>query len=299
MDVLRVLNTDEAQLFPAPCLIEELAEAIPRQQEQAVIRSIIDATDTPVIVHADAGVGKSILSTRICQSLPNGSVGLLYDCFGNGQYRSVSGYRHRHRTALVQLANQLSALGFCHPLIPTVHADSTAYMRAFMHRVGQAVAMIRAKNTDALLCIIVDAADNAQMAAEEVGEPRSFVRDLLRETLPEGVRLVALCRPYREIMLDPPPHALSLALNAFTVEETSAHLRQTFADASEHDVAEFHRLSSHNPRVQALALSRQKTLPEMLRLLGPNPTTVDSVIDTLLEKSIATLRDAARKELVP
>lgn len=293
MDVLRVLHTDEAQLFPAPCLIEELAEAIPRQQEQAVIRSIIDAADTPVIVHADAGVGKSVLSTRICQNLPNGSVGLLYDCFGNGQYRSVTGYRHRHRTALVQLANQLSALGFCHPLIPTTHADSTAYMRAFMHRVGQAVAMLRAKNTDALLCIIVDAADNAQMAAEEVGEHRSFVRDLLRETLPEGVRLVALCRPYREIMLDPPPHALSLALNAFTVEETSAHLRKTFADASEHDVAEFHRLSSHNPRVQALALSRQKTLPEMLRLLGPNPTTVDSVIDTLLEKSIATLRDAA------
>jgi NACHT domain. len=293
MDVLRVLNTDEAQLFPAPCLIEELAEAIPRQQEQAVIRSIIDAADTPVIVHADAGVGKSILSTRICQSLPNGSVGLLYDCFGNGQYRSVSGYRHRHRTALVQLANQLSALGFCHPLIPTVHADSTAYMRAFMHRVGQAVAMLRAKNKDALLCIIIDAADNAQMAAEEVGEPRSFIRDLLRETLPEGVRLVALCRPYREIMLDPPPHALLLALNAFTVEETSAHLRKTFADASEYDVAEFHRLSSHNPRVQALALSRQKTLPETLRLLGPNPTTVDSVIDTLLEKSIATLRDAA------
>lgn len=293
MDVLRVLNTDEAQLFPAPCLIEELAEAIPRQQERAVIHSIIDAADTPVIVHADAGVGKSILSTRICQSLPNGSVGLLYDCFGNGQYRSVSGYRHRHRTALVQLANQLSALGFCHPLIPTVHADSTAYMRAFMHRVGQAVAMLRAKNKDALLCIIIDAADNAQMAAEEVGEPRSFIRDLLRETLPEGVRLVALCRPYREIMLDPPPHALLLALNAFTVEETSAHLRKTFADASEYDVAEFHRLSSHNPRVQALALSRQKTLPETLRLLGPNPTTVDSVIDTLLEKSIATLRDAA------
>jgi hypothetical protein len=293
MDVLRVLNTDEAQLFPAPCLIEELAEAIPRQKEQAVIRSIIDAADTPVIVHADAGVGKSILSTRICQSLPNGSVGLLYDCFGNGQYRSVSGYRHRHRTALVQLANQLSALGFCHPLIPTVHADSTAYMRAFMHRVGQAVAMLRAKNKDALLCIIIDAADNAQMAAEEVGEPRSFIRDLLRETLPEGVRLVALCRPYREIMLDPPPHALLLALNAFTVEETSAHLRKTFADASEYDVAEFHRLSSHNPRVQALALSRQKMLPETLRLLGPNPTTVDSVIDTLLEKSIATLRDAA------
>ncbi|MBH1966914.1 MAG: hypothetical protein I8H81_01875 [Pseudomonadales bacterium] len=293
MDVLRELRTDESQLFPAPCLIEEIAEVIPRQQEQAIIRSIIEAAGTPVIVHADAGVGKSVFSTRICQSLPDGSVSLLYDCFGNGQYRSVTGYRHRHRTALVQLANQLSALGLSHLLIPTMNADSASYMRAFMHRVGQAVSMLRAKNTDALLCIIVDAADNAQMAAQDIGESRSFVRDLLREVLPEGVRLVALCRPHREFILDPPPHALSLGLDAFTEEETAAHLRQRFAHATEHDVAEFHRLSSHNPRVQALALSRQATLPEMLRLLGPNPTTVDSVIESILEKSIANLRDAA------
>jgi len=293
MDVLRELRTDESQLFPAPCLIEEIAEVIPRQQEQAIIRSIIEAAGTPVIVHADAGVGKSVFSTRICQSLPDGSVSLLYDCFGNGQYRSVTGYRHRHRIALVQLANQLSALGLSHLLIPTMNADSAAYMRAFMHRVGQAVSMLRAKSTDALLCIIVDAADNAQMAAQDIGESRSFVRDLLREALPEGVRLVALCRPHREFMLNPPPHALSLGLDAFTEEETAAHLRQRFAHANQHDVAEFHRLSSHNPRVQALALSRQATLPEMLRLLGPNPTTVDSVIESLLEKSIANLRDAA------
>jgi hypothetical protein len=43
MDVLRELRTDESQLFPAPCLIEEIAEVIPRQQEQAIIRSIIEA----------------------------------------------------------------------------------------------------------------------------------------------------------------------------------------------------------------------------------------------------------------
>ncbi|MHC8361979.1 AVAST type 3 anti-phage nuclease/ATPase Avs3a [Pseudomonas sp. LS2P72] len=293
MDVLRELRTDESQLFPAPCLIEEIAELIPRQQEQAIIRSIIEAAGKPVIVHADAGVGKSVFSTRICQNLPDGSASLLYDCFGNGQYRSVTGYRHRHRIALVQLANQLSALGLSHLLIPTMNADSAAYMRAFMHRVGQAVSMLRAKSTDALLCIIVDAADNAQMAAQDIGESRSFVRDLLREALPEGVRLVALCRPHREFMLDPPPYALSLELDAFTEEETAAHLRQRFPRATEHDVAEFHRLSSHNPRVQALALSRKATLPEMLRLLGPNPTTVDSVIESLLEKSIANLRDAA------
>lgn len=292
MDVLRALQTDETELFPSPCLIEPIHDAVPRKQEGALVEAIVGAAGRPVIVHADAGVGKSIFSTRIGITLPTGSISILYDCFGNGQYRSATGYRHRHRRALVQIANELSAIGLCHPLIPT-NADISAYVRAFMHRVTQSVSVLRARNAEAVLCVIVDAADNAQMAAEEINEPRSFVRDLLRESLPEGVRIVALCRPHRVVLLNPPPNALLLELKAFNREETAAHLRHRFEDATEHDVDEFHRLSSHNPRVQALALSRKAQLPEILRLLGPNPTTVESTIGDLLERSIATLRDAA------
>lgn len=292
MDVLRALQTDETELFPSPCLIEPIDDAVPRKQEAALVEAIVCAAGRPVIVHADAGVGKSIFATRIGIALPTGSISILYDCFGNGQYRSATGYRHRHRTALVQIVNELSALGLCHPLIPT-NADISAYVRAFMHRVTQSVSVLRARNAAALLCVIVDAADNAQMAAEEINEPRSFVRDLLRESLPEGVRVVALCRPHRVALLNPPPDTLLLELKAFSREETAAHLRHRFAEATEHDVDEFHRLSSHNPRVQALALSRKAPLPEILRLLGPNPTTVESTIGGILERSIATLRDAA------
>lgn len=293
MDVLRALGTDETALFPAPCLIERIDDTVSREQELELVDAIVGADGTPVIVHADAGVGKSIFSTRIGISLPTGSVSILYDCFGNGQYRSATGYRHRHRTALVQIANELAALGLCHPLIPTSNADASAYMRAFMHRITQGVSMLRARDANALLCIVVDAADNAQMAAEEINEPRSFVRDLLREKLPKGVRVVALCRPHREAMLNPPSDALSLGLNAFSRNETAAHLSRWFPEATEHDVNEFGRLSSNNPRVQALALSRKAPLPEILRLLGPNPTTVESAIGAILEKSIAKLRDAA------
>jgi hypothetical protein len=293
MDVLRALQTDETQLFPAPCLIESLHDAIPREQEATLVQAIVGAVGRPVVIHADAGVGKSILSTRIGLGLPPGSVSILYDCFGNGQYRSASGCRHRHHTALVQIANELSALGLCHPLIPTVHADVSAYMRAFIHRLKQSISVLKAQSGSSMLCLVVDAADNAQMAAEEVGERHSFVRDLLREQLPEGVRLVALCRPHRVALLNPSPETLQLNLEAFTREETAAHLRQSFPESSERDVDEFHRLSSHNPRVQALALSRKASLPEILRLLGPNPTTVESAIGSILEKSIARLRDTA------
>lgn len=293
IDVLRALHTDEAALFPARCLVGRLPNAVPREQERELVNTIVSAGETPVLIHAESGVGKSVFSTRIGLGLPPYSVAVLYDCFGNGQYRSATGYRHRHRTALVQISNELSALGLCHPLIPTAHADASDYMRAFINRVSQSISTLRARSIDALLCIVVDAADNAQMAAEEISEPRSFIRDLLREALPAGVRVVALCRPHRAVMLNPPPNALSLPLKAFSRVETTEHLRQKFPAATEHDVDEFHRLSSHNPRVQALALSRKASLPEILRLLGPNPTTVESTIGAILAMSIEKLRDAA------
>jgi hypothetical protein len=292
MDVLRALKADERSLYPAECLLKTIDNEITREQEADLIRQIVEAKGQPVIVHASAGVGKSIFATRIGRGLPAGSISVLYDCFGNGQYRSATGYRHRPKDALVQIANELAARGLCHPLIPTPHADASAYLRAFLYRLGQAVTFLRLANPNALLCIIVDAADNAQMAAEEIGESRSFVRDLLREKMPDGVRLVGLCRSHRRADLDPPAGTLSLELRPFSRAETAVYLRHNFPDASEHDVDEFHRLSSENPRVQALALSQNLTLPETLRLLGPNPTTVETTIGNLLDAAIAKLRDS-------
>ena len=292
MDVLRALKTDESRLFPAPCLIKYLENAVSREQEPDIHYAIVQAIGIPVIVHAAAGVGKSVFATRIKLGLPTGSSSVLYDCFGNGQYRSASGYRHRHKDALVQIANELAGKGLCHPLIPTPYAEPSAYVRAFLYRLRQSITSLRSKNPQALLCIIIDAADNAQMAAEEIGEARSFVRDLIREQLPEGVRLVALCRTHRQEYLDPPPAALRLDLHSFSRAETATYLRQIFADATEQDVDEFHCLSSQNPRVQALALSRKAPLSEILRTLGPNPTTVEDVIGNLLDASVARLRDA-------
>jgi hypothetical protein len=287
MDVLRALNTDENLLFPAPCLIESPNAAVPRAQEPDLLLAILGAT-APVVVHATAGVGKTVFATR---GLPDGSTCVLYDCFGNGQYRNASAYRHRHKDALVQIANELAAKGLCHLLIPTARADVSAYVRAFVYRVGQAARLIRLANPCAILCIVLDAADNAQMAAEEIGEARSFVRDLIREKMPDNVRLVFLCRSERQPHVDPPVEAIRRELRSFSREETAAYLRQRFPGASERDIDEFHRLSSQNPRVQALAMSRNDTLHDTLRLLGPNPTTVEDTIGSLLEGAIAKLRD--------
>jgi hypothetical protein len=292
MDVLRALKTDEARLFPAECLISDIKKAVSRDQDLQIVKQIVDAS-VPVVVYAAGGVGKSVLATRIGAELPEGSACILYDCFGNGQYRSATGYRHRHKDALVQIANEMAAKGLCHPLIPTANADAVAYVRAFVYRLKQAAEVLRGSTADALLCIVIDAADNAQMAAEEVGEARSFARDLIRASLPVGVRLVFLCRPHRQKLLDPPVETTSIELLPFNRDETATLLCERYPQANEHDIDEFHRLSSQNPRVQALALSRDLPLPEMLRLLGPNPTSVDDTIGSLLEHAIEKLKDSS------
>ncbi|MDP1491539.1 hypothetical protein, partial [Klebsiella pneumoniae] len=179
MDVLRALGVDETDLFPAPCRIERIENSVSRTQEATLVQRVVEASGAPVIIHADAGVGKSIFSTHIGEHLPTGSVSILYDCFGLGQYRNASSYRHHHRTALVQMANEMASRGLCHPLIPNAGTGISQYMRAFLHRLSQSISILRASEPLAVLCIIIDAADNAQMAAEEIGETRSFIKDLI------------------------------------------------------------------------------------------------------------------------
>lgn len=292
-DVLRALNTNEKELFPAEMEIETLESPITRAQDDNLVSQIVHSTNHPVIVHAEGGVGKSIFASRLPDLLPSGSKCIVYDCFGNGQYRSPSRYRHRHKDALVQITNELARFTICHPLIPTPYADSSSYLKAFIFRLQQAINLLQSNNSQAILCIVVDAADNAQMAAEEIGETNSFVRDLLRENLPEGVRIVMFCRTHRIDLLRPPLATLTLQLDPFTLEETASHLRSKFADATEQDVNEFHRLSSQNPRVQATAFGLGATLSSVLLELGPNPTSVDDTLNKLLESAIETIRDGS------
>ncbi len=290
MDVLRVLGVDERDLFPAPSRIDATQDAIARSQETDLVDQIVSAK-SPIVIHAHGGVGKSVLSQRISHHLPEGSTAVVYDCFGNGEYRRRGSLRHRHKDALIQIANELAARRLCDPLIPSSNADETNYMRAFSHRLRQSIAAVRSKNTQALLCVIVDAADNAELAAKEFESGHSFARDLLRESLPEGARLVVLCRTERQDLLDPPARALRLELEPFSRDETASFLRNTHAHASDSDIEEFHKLTSQNPRVQAIALGQSISLAAVLRSLGPNPTTVDDTIAALLRKAVEDLRD--------
>ena len=291
-DLLHALHATEEQLQPAECKIPDASDKLPREQESEILSTILDA-ESPVIIHADGGVGKSVLAARLAASMPQGSEAVLYDCFGDGLYRTALNYRHQHRDAFVQMANELAARGLCYPLIPSGYADTKRYMLAFAGRLSQAVSSLRAKDPSASLCLIIDAADNAEMAAEEHGQPASFVPDLIRSPLPQGVRLVLTCRSHRRGRLKAPPQAQEIELRPFSERETALHLRSVYQTASDAEVAEFAFLSSSNPRVQALALSRGFPLDGMLKQLGPTPTTVDRAIEQLLDAAVEKIRDEA------
>ncbi len=290
MDVLRSLGATEDHLFPAPSRIDAMDDSIPREQEADLISKIIEA-DAPVIVHAAGGAGKTVLSQRIRSRLPSGSVGVVYDSFGNGEYRRVGSPRHRHKDALVQISNELAALGLCDSLIPSSKADNTDYLRAFAHRMAQSAASVKERNAQAVLYIAIDAADNAEMAAREFGEERSFARDLIREPLPDGLRVVFFCRTERLDHLDPPPNVIPFKLHPFSRGESATFLRASYPEATGNDVDEFHRLTSQNPRVQATALDKSGPLSDILASLGPDPTTVDDAIAAMLDSAIAKIRD--------
>lgn len=294
-DVLDTIGVRLDDLFPAPNVLESPPVVVPRAQMPDLVK-VITESSTPVIVSADGGYGKSIVATLIGPALP-GSTTFVYDCFGNGGYRSFTGLRHRAKDGLVQLANEMAAQGLCHPLIPTPKADDAAYVHAFLARVGQASTAVRSQVADAYLVLVLDAADNAEMAAEEFHDPPSFPRLLLAESFPDNVRLVLTARPHRVDKLQPPPGVVRFDLDGFAEKETGDLLRTRFPEVGEVDIREFHRLTSRNPRVQRAALDLEPGAPlaAVLRSLGPSPRTVDDTIGDLLEQAIRQVRHVAAK----
>lgn len=293
-DVLKAIGASDFDLYPAALLIEVPGLLVEREQIGGLVNQIV-AQPGNVVIQADGGVGKSIVAICIGGRLPAGSETFVYDCFGNGSYRSASGYRHRPRDGLVQLANEMAGRSLCDPLIPTTKAEAKAYVRAFRSRVEQASAMLRERSSQALLCLVIDAADNAETAAQEAYDGASFPRLLLREGMPDNVRLVLTTRTHRVSLLDPPPNTRRLDLRPFSEQETAANLRAVFPDASAQDVGEFHRLTSSNPRVQATAIATAPTLGKVLAGLGPEPLTVQDTIARLLEAAFARVRDETPK----
>lgn len=290
-EVLKRFNiTSERDLFPAPPIWEKLDKVIERDQYADVIRSITES-ENPVIVHAAGGVGKTVFCRHLMTAIPEYSLTIAYDCFGTGSYRNRSSFRHRYRDALVQIANELAAKGLCQPVLVVDTTNEDDILRSFLQRLDSAAMTLKKVNIRAELFIVIDAADNAEMAAEEFKDI-CFAHELLREKMPSGCKLIMLCRTERKHLLKPNDKILSLELTPFSEVESLHNLRCYFKTASEKDGVEFYRLTGGNPRVQANALAASyETVTGLLSSFGPNPMTVEMQIEQQLREAVLKINE--------
>ena len=113
-----------------------------------------------------------------------------------------------------------------------------------------------ANSPDALLVVVVDAADNSITAAITRKPPeKSFVHEfVLLGELPDNVRLLVTCRTGRLPMLSLPHDFALQEIKGFTPEETTTYVRGRLPDVSSGWIEDFHYLSRGVPRVQSYAL---------------------------------------------
>ena len=176
-DVLAAFGCREDELAPAPCLLEDVPFIV-RDAYRDLADRILE-TPGSMVVTAEGGVGKSTFARALPDLLDDRADVIIYDCFGSGNYRNPVHPRHRHRDGLVQLATEIAGLGLG---LPIVHAGNLApeeYTKAFVRRLDAASEMLMQSGSRQLV-ILVDAADNAVIAAEDNPDSRAFVRDLLR-----------------------------------------------------------------------------------------------------------------------
>ena len=290
-DVLKIFGvSSEKELFPAPPLFEKLDGYVQRKQHIKLRTAILGAIK-PIIINAGGGAGKSIVCCQLAADFSKDSVAITYDCFGGGQYRKPSAKRHRASDAFIQISNELAQKGLSDPLIPRVYDQDDRLMRSFLQRLKSAADSLKQHNSAATLIIMFDAADNAEMAANEAGDI-CFASQLLKEDVPEGCRIVFFSRPERVNLLKPTSSILRLTLQPFDKNETLEHLKTKFPDASLADGVEFMRLTDGNPRVQANALSLDEdSIRKLLLSLGPLGTTVNDLIELQLEKAVTKIKE--------
>ncbi|MGL6491566.1 hypothetical protein ACSZNX_10985 [Aeromonas veronii] len=288
LEAFDVISFDD--FFPAPPLFEPISHYIARSEQSNIAKSIKNAT-THTIITANGGVGKSILSSNISAEFNEPSIVVAYDCFGNGSYRRTSAKRHEVKYALSQIINTLAKDSLCDQIIPSRNEPDEYWIKVFLNRIRDACSVLSSQDEEALLVLIFDAADNAEMAAEEQGGT-CFANQLLKEIVPNNCRLVFTCRPERLDLLDPPYSINKIELSSFSNEETLENLKSKYADATIEQATEFNRLTGGNPRVQSNAMSLQMpSLDHLLLSFNSRLLTVEDLIERQLEESIVRIKN--------
>lgn len=274
-----------AALYPCRPQISKVADLVHRSVSADVMNEMRKGSKY-ICIHGLAGCGKTTTLQEIETLLPAGSHMMVFDCYGAGRYLDSDAYRHRPKDAFLQLANELASK-LRVPLLLT-RSDGVDYPRAFHRRLRQAAEALKAAAPDALLVVVIDAADNSITAARRmVPIERSFVQDVITfGELPESVCLLVTARTGRLTDLQLPQHFNLVPIGGFSRDETAQYVRSIWPHAPDSWIDDFHFHSQGNPRVQRYALQQNEANPgPALDLLLPGGRTLNDVFQIQLEEA--------------
>jgi NACHT domain len=250
-DVLTALEIhDENDLLPCPASFPNVGEVVPRHQLAEVVARVPKLT-RPLLVHADAGVGKTVFVNSVAAGLAQEHEVVLFDCFGMGQYRAPGDARHLPSRGLVHIANDLACRGLCDPLLPT-SSNSDDIIRAFRVRLQQAARTISRSQSNRLLVLCLDAIDNASDQAQDRGEdafPRLLLESLTVSGHVPGVKIVVSARTHRRIRAVGEASCDEIELRPFTPVETEQFLATRVGGLTDVGVQVAQSRSGGNARV--------------------------------------------------
>ena len=255
-------------LFPVPSKIEECTNYVERTQAQEIAQTILSEKNK-YYIHGGAGCGKSTLISNLPNIFPEGSAFVTFDCYGAGAYLNPSDKRHKHKWGILQIANDL-ALEVGSPLLLLQDAAPEVYIRELKIRLNQAIQILRSQFKEALLVLIIDAADN-NITASDIAEEESFVKDLIKESFPVGCKLIVTTRTSRIEMIPFNSEFEAIEIKPFNEQETKLYVTQKYPDISDDFIIDFHHLTNGVPRVQAYALTKEfNNLEDILKPFKPD-----------------------------
>ena len=248
LDILAALKvSDVNDLLPCEPRLIDVGSVVEREQLSEALERIENATK-PVLIHAAGGVGKTVFMESLERRLKETSVVVFFDCFGGGVYRSLEDSRHQPKQGLIHIANTLAFRSLCDPMLPEI-SDQQTLMRTFKRRLEQCVNTMSRVTPGRKLVILIDAIDNAEIAARQRSEdafPVKLLESLDVESI-GGVKVVVSCRSHRK----PSTYAKydAFKLRPFSKNETRTFLRDRLSGITEAEVNVAQARSGGNARV--------------------------------------------------
>lgn len=276
-----VLEIDEKGIFPAPSRIELNKVYITKEGEEKVVEQLLKTTKLWTCFYGTAGAGKTTFVENIEKYLPEESVIVLYDCYGGGTFLQPDQPRHKKEIALRQICNMM-ALKCKTELLLGGPQEDYLWWAALKERLNQASLLVKGKNPEAIVVIILDAVDNSMFAAN-VMKQECFLQELLKLDLPKNIRIAATTRTERIELLPEIEKAEKVEIPLFNKENSNNFLKSKFPEATKETGEEFHKLTNGNPRIQNYIVSTAKGLEMVLDFVRPNGKSLKDVFDEFIE----------------